>query len=99
MKFPAPNWLVEVLSESTKANDRGVKFKDYEAHGIFEYWIIDPEKEVVEQYLLQVGAYKLLLKTGQGTISSQVLSGFDIPVRAIFDRAINLDNLRQIAAN
>lgn len=99
MKFPAPDWVVEVLSESTKANDREVKFKDYEAHGVQEYWIIDPEKEIVEQYVLQDNAYELLLKTGQGTATSHVLANFEIPVRAIFDRAVNLDALRKITAN
>jgi Uma2 family endonuclease len=99
MKFPVPDWVVEVLSKSTEANDRGVKFKDYEAHGIPEYWIIDPEKEVVEQYVLQDGAYELLLKTGQGTISSQVLSGFSVPVRAIFNRTENLQALRKITTS
>ncbi|MGD1890678.1 MAG: Uma2 family endonuclease [Cyclobacteriaceae bacterium] len=99
MKFPAPNWVVEVLSESTKANDRGIKFKDYEAHGISEYWIIDPEKEVVEQYVLQDSTYELLLKTREGTISSHPLSGFSIPVRAIFDRTENLQALKKITAS
>lgn len=99
MKFPAPDWIVEVLSDSSRANDRGIKFKDYEAHGVGEYWIIDAEKEVVEQYLLQNDAYELLLKTGQGTISSHALSGFSIPVQAIFDKAVNLETLRQIAAH
>jgi len=99
MKFPAPDWVVEVLSESTKANDRNIKFKDYEAHRIPEYWIIDPEKEVVEQYILQDGVYELQLKTAQGTISSYSLSGLNIPVRAIFDRAENLKALREIAAS
>ena len=97
MKFLAPDWIVEVLSGSTKANDRGVKFKDYEAHGVQEYWIVDPEKEVVEQYVLQDDTYELLLKTRQGTIASQALSGFEIPVRAIFDKSVNLETLRQIA--
>ncbi|MEM6842939.1 MAG: Uma2 family endonuclease [Bacteroidota bacterium] len=99
MKFPSPDWVVEVLSDSTKANDYGVKFKDYKAHGISEYWIIDPEKEVVEQYVLQDGTYELLLKTGQGDINSHALSGFSIPVRAIFDKAENLKTLRAITAN
>lgn len=99
MKFPAPDWIVEVLSDSTRANDRGIKFKDYEAHGVREYWIIDAEKEVVEQYLLQNDAYELLLKTGQGTMSSHVLSGFNVPVQAIFDKAVNLETLRQISAH
>ncbi len=42
--FPAPDLVVAVLSESTKSNDRGIKFKDYEAHGIVEYWLVDPRK-------------------------------------------------------
>ncbi len=99
MKFPAPDWVVEVLSDSTKANDRGVKFKDYEAHGVQEYWIIDAKKEVVEQYVLQNDSYELLLKTGQGTISSHALAGFSIPVQAIFDKAVNLETLRQITTS
>jgi Uma2 family endonuclease len=99
MKFPVPDWVVEVLSDSTKSHDYGVKFKDYQAHGIPEYWIVDPEKEVVEQYLLQDGIYELLLKTGQGTISSHSLPGFTIPVRAIFDRAENLQALQKIVAS
>ncbi len=41
-KFPAPDLIVEVLSESTEANDRGIKFEDYAAHGVVEYWIVDP---------------------------------------------------------
>jgi len=99
MKFPAPDWVVEVLSDSTKANDRGVKFKDYEAHGVQEYWIIDAKKEVVEQYVLQNDSYELLLKTGQGTISSHALAGFSIPVQATFDKAANLETLRQITTS
>ena len=39
--FPAPDLVIEVLSDSTEKRDRGVKFKDYQAHKIEEYWIID----------------------------------------------------------
>lgn len=35
--FPAPDLVVEVLSESTEARDRGVKHVDYAAHGVTEY--------------------------------------------------------------
>jgi Uma2 family endonuclease len=52
MLFPAPDFVVEILSPSTAANDRGVKLEDYAAHGIAEYWIIDPDAELLEQYLL-----------------------------------------------
>ena len=94
--FPAPDLVVEVLSESTKGNDRGVKFKDYEAHGITEYWIVDAEKEVIEQYCLQDGQYDLMLKAGQGALKSFTVVGFEIPVRAIFDKQENVNALQQI---
>lgn len=38
----APRFCVEVLSLSTKRNDLGRKFIAYEAHGVEEYWLIDP---------------------------------------------------------
>jgi Uma2 family endonuclease len=85
MKFPIPDFAVEVLSESTEARDRGVKFQDYEAHGVREYWIIDAEEEWVEQYIEKDGRYELRLKSGSGEIASSVIAGFRVPVRAIFD--------------
>jgi Uma2 family endonuclease len=56
-RFPAPDFVAEVLSPSTEANDRGVKRVDYAAHGVAEYWIIDPEAETVEPLSLQGAAY------------------------------------------
>ena len=86
-KFPAPDLAVEVLSESTATVDRGIKFEDYAAHGVGEYWIVDPVAETIEQYLLQEGVYRLAVKVKTGTIASAVVTGFEIPVRAVFDGA------------
>jgi Uma2 family endonuclease len=87
MKFPAPDFVVEVLSESTEAVDRGIKFEDYALNQVGEYWIVDPERETVEQYLLRDNGYELLVKANTGTVKSSVVKGFEIPVRAIFDEA------------
>jgi len=87
MRFPAPDLVVEVLSESTEAVDRGVKFEDYAAHGVTEYWIVDPDAEVVEQYVLEGDEYKLRMKSGTGELASVAVDGFVIPVRALFDDA------------
>ncbi len=95
MLFPVPDLVIEVLSDSTKARDRGVKFDDYEAHGVGEYWIIDPVAEIVEQYLIEDGCFRLWLKSGSGEIASRVVSGFRIPIRAIFDDRENLAVLKQ----
>ncbi len=53
----APDLVVEVLSESTEAIDRGLKKKLYERAGVPEYWIVDPVGCVVEQYVLERGRY------------------------------------------
>ena len=98
MKFPAPDFIAEVLSESTEKNDRGVKFEDYAAHGIGEYWIVDAENELVEQYLLNDDAYALHLKMNSGSLLSKVILGFEIPIRAIFDTNENLSTLRKLLA-
>ena len=96
MRFPAPDFIAEVLSDSTARNDRGVKFDDYAAHGVDEYWIIDPVYEIVEQYLLDGDQYSLAYKVGSGVLTSRVVAGFKIPVAAIFDSAANLAALRQL---
>lgn len=96
MRFPAPDFVVEFLSDSTAARDRGVKFDDYAAHGVGEYWIIDAENEIVEQYLLDGGEYRLAYKVGSGVLTSRVVAGFAIPVTAIFDVTENLAALRQL---
>jgi Uma2 family endonuclease len=85
MRYPVPDFIAEVLSPSTKGNDRGVKFNDYAAHGVSEYWIIDPDKEFLEQYILKGEIYELRLKAETGRVCAQAIQGFDIPVRALFD--------------
>ena len=94
LKFPIPDLAVEILSESTERRDRGVKFTDYEAHGVGEYWIIDAEARVLEQYVLSNGAYRLVHKSGTGIVTSALVAGFSIPVPAIFDGEENLKALR-----
>ncbi len=96
MQFPAPDIAVEVLSPSTEKHDREIKFQDYAAHGVREYWIIDAENESVEQYFLQNEEYELLLKARDGTIESVVLPEFKIQIRAVFDEQTNLAELKRI---
>jgi Uma2 family endonuclease len=82
--FPPPDFIVEILSESTKERDYGIKKTDYELHGVEEYWIIDPENQFVEQYLLKNQVYELNFKANHGTIQSVVIIGFEMKVEDIF---------------
>ncbi|WP_332369416.1 Uma2 family endonuclease [Spirosoma telluris] len=94
--FPAPDLVIEVLSDGTAKRDRGIKFQDYQAHGVEEYWIIDSDEPFIEQYHLVDGAYQLILKASEGTIRSFALAGFTIPIQAAFDETINMQTMMDI---
>ncbi|MES2594448.1 MAG: Uma2 family endonuclease [Verrucomicrobiota bacterium] len=98
LKFPIPDLIVEVLSPSTEHRDRGIKFQDYALHGVGEYWIIDPVAETVELHRLPEGAdaYPAAPKQAEGSLHSDVVPGFEIPVRAIFDEDENARSMKAI---
>ena len=57
--FGAPDMVVEVLSHSTRKKDLTIKKDTYEAHGVREYWIVDPRAKSVTVFLLKDGKYFL----------------------------------------
>jgi len=96
MRFPAPDFIAEILSPSTAENDRNIKFTDYAAHGVSEYWIIDPAYRIVEQYLIDKARYRLIEKTDSGILTSHAVKDFSVPVLALFDEVENLEALRKM---
>ena len=42
--FGCPDFIVEVLSSSTKKKDMSLKLAKYENAGVKEYWMVDPDK-------------------------------------------------------
>jgi Uma2 family endonuclease len=83
--FPAPDLAVEILSESTRKNDYGIKFQDYEAHNVGEYWIVDPENAIIEQFVLLEGKFYLHNKLEKkGVLTSLIVAGFQIDIEKIF---------------
>lgn len=88
--YPAPDLVVEILSNSTRHRDRGVKKDAYEGDGVLEYWIVDAQARTVEQYFLREDkrgklAYVLANLGEDDTITSQAVEGFTCPVIAFFD--------------
>jgi Uma2 family endonuclease len=55
----APHLVVEILSPSTSGNDRTIKKDLYERSGVYEYWIVDPYEQQVEQWILRDGKYAI----------------------------------------
>ena len=55
--FGAPDLVVEVLSPSTGARDRGVKKDLYARTGVQHYWLLDLRKRTLQALRLDEGAY------------------------------------------
>jgi Uma2 family endonuclease len=46
----APDLVVEILSPSTKSRDKRLKREVYERTGVDEYWVVDPDLNLVDVY-------------------------------------------------
>jgi len=81
----APDLLIEILSPSTKENDRIFKKQIYEKFGVKEYWIIDPTQEAVEIWALKNNKFSLFSKIEKTQeIKSKLLPGLVINLDSIF---------------
>ena len=49
----APDWIIEIVSPSSKPRDYMEKLFKYHLAGVREYWIIDPEKQMVTVYAFE----------------------------------------------
>lgn len=69
----APDFIIEILSESTRKKDSYLKLMKYQKAGVREYWLVDPDKKKVIVYDLE-------------KVEIPVIYGFtdQVPVR-IFD--------------
>jgi Uma2 family endonuclease len=57
-----PDWVCEVLSESTVAKDRVKKMRIYRRDGVSHVWLVHPVNRTLEVFRLE-GAHYLLLDT------------------------------------
>lgn len=95
--YPIPDFIVEVLSPATRKRDRGVKFDDYAAHGVAEYWIVDADERTLEQYVIGTdGTYQLAEKLAHAEIRPRSFPGLAIPLDALFDSAANFSFLKTL---
>ena len=81
----APDLVMEILSPSTAYYDLKKKKRLYEASGVKEYWIVDPEAREIEVYTLVKDRFELFMREAdQGTITSKLLAGFSVDLETVF---------------
>jgi Uma2 family endonuclease len=78
----APNLVVEVLSDSTRSYDLGVKASNYRRNEVPEYWAVDTANRVLLRHLLpsEPQAPYLVSQLSSGRLDSQEIPGFWIDV-------------------
>ena len=81
----APDLVVEILSPATAQHDREYKRTLYSRHGVREYWLVDPEEDVVEVWAESQTGLVLAAAYQRGdTLASSLLEGLNIPLEEIF---------------
>ena len=77
--YGAPDFVLEILSPSSRKKDSIIKLNKYMNAGVREYWVVDPEKRLVLVYDFEHNNFPIIY-------------GFDsqIPVR-IWEEKLVLD--------
>lgn len=90
--------VVEIVSPESVGCDRGEKFTEYEAAGIPEYWLVDPQRRWAEFYRLEGERYHMAFQGAERRYDSAVLPGFWLRVEWLWQDPLPpvLDVLRQL---
>lgn len=84
----APQMIIEITSPSTVRLDRVLKFNKYEAAGVKEYWIVEPENKIITCFVLESdGRYGRPKMFSEGDI---------IKVATFPDLEVNVDEIFKI---
>lgn len=79
--------VIEVVSPSNRTMDYIVKFREYEAAGVPEYWILDPQGPEAHFFVLDAGGrYEEVPADASGVYHSTVLPGFWLKTAWLWDR-------------
>jgi Uma2 family endonuclease len=85
----AADLVIEIVSPESVGRDRGEKFVEYEAAGVREYWLIDPDREQAEFYQLdEAGRYHLTTIDEADRFHSTILPNFWLQVNWLWQEPL-----------
>ena len=75
----APDLALEIVSLDSSDRDHRIKFEEYQAAGVREYWIVDPLVKALHAYRLdpRAGRFQAIV-AADGRMTSDVLPGFGL---------------------
>jgi Uma2 family endonuclease len=80
----APDLVLEIISPSTARADRKIKPPLYAKHGVAEFWLVDPEDQSVEVFVLDGETYR---------VAGIYLAGDTIKAGRFTDAQIAIDSI------
>lgn len=82
----APDFIVEILSPSTSEKDATIKFDLYEEVGVKEYWMVYPDLNLVDVFVLnEIQKYHLVKKySASQKVPVNILEGCVIDLKMVF---------------
>jgi Uma2 family endonuclease len=85
----APDLVVEIGSPGTRRRDETIKRRLYEREGVTEYWVVDPDIDVIRVYTPtgngRFGRPTELSSEAGDVLRTPLLPGLEIPVARVFE--------------
>ena len=76
-----PDLVVEIISPSTRRKDRSTKAALYARYGVRCYWIVDPEAQSFEAFVLDGSAYRLAVQARvEDSVTAEPFPDLRIPL-------------------
>jgi Uma2 family endonuclease len=82
-----PELVIEIGSRGTRTRDETIKRHLYERVGVSEYWIVDPEIDVIRVYRRDGGGFARpveLSREADDVLTTPLLPGLEIPLGRVF---------------
>jgi Uma2 family endonuclease len=82
----SPDWIIEILSPATAKKDYNEKFNLYQENGVREYWVVNPDANVVDQYVLDENGvyYQKEIYNRTQTVQPHIFPELDIDLNFVF---------------
>jgi Uma2 family endonuclease len=80
----APKFIIEILS-SNRSHDMITKLYLYEKAGVAEYWIIDPEEQIITALELLDGKYRHRGYSGEDEVPLASIPGCTVEFKKVFE--------------
>jgi len=81
----APKFIIEILSQN-RSHDMVTKLNLYEKAGVGEYWMVDPEEQIISVLELANGRYIYKAYSGEGEVPLLTIPGCIIDFKKVFEQ-------------